>query len=191
MDERRTDTREKIRRVALELFAEQGYEKTSLREIADRLGVTKAALYYHFKTKEAIVTSLVDDFTSAVDEIIAWGRTQPPTAATRREILRRYATLIAERPQSMMRFVQENQSTMKELSGGSGMHERMKTVASLLADSESPLVDRLRGWLAIVCMHAGTFIAADMDGTDEERRAAPLTVAEDVLCVSGAQSTAM
>ena len=40
----RTDTRSRVQKVALELFAEQGYEKTSLREIAERLGVTKAAL---------------------------------------------------------------------------------------------------------------------------------------------------
>ena len=45
----RSDTRARIQRVALELFAEQGYDKTSLREIAERLDVTKAALYYHFK----------------------------------------------------------------------------------------------------------------------------------------------
>ena len=42
-------TRQRIQAVALELFTEQGYEKTSLREIAERLNVTKAALYYHFK----------------------------------------------------------------------------------------------------------------------------------------------
>ena len=53
-DERRTDTRQQIRAVALELFAEQGYERTSLREIAERLGVTKAAVYYHYRTKEEI-----------------------------------------------------------------------------------------------------------------------------------------
>src|SRR5437016_2198147 len=58
----RADTRQRIQSVALELFAGQGYDKTSLREIAERLGVTKAALYYHFKSKEDIVTSLVEDF---------------------------------------------------------------------------------------------------------------------------------
>jgi len=51
-------TRELILDVALELFNEQGYEKTSLREIADRLGVTKAALYYHFERKEDILLEL-------------------------------------------------------------------------------------------------------------------------------------
>jgi AcrR family transcriptional regulator len=44
--------------VALLLFNEQGYDKTSLRQIADRLDVTKAALYYHFERKEDILFEL-------------------------------------------------------------------------------------------------------------------------------------
>src|SRR5262245_47346547 len=55
---RRLLTRERILDVALELFNEQGYDKTSLREIAERLGVTKAALYYHFERKEDILLEL-------------------------------------------------------------------------------------------------------------------------------------
>ena len=58
MAERRTDMRERILDVALELFNEQGYDATSLREIAERLGVTKAALYYHFKSKGDILLEL-------------------------------------------------------------------------------------------------------------------------------------
>src|SRR5216110_1198663 len=64
---RRGDTRARIQRVALELFAEQGYDATSLREIAERLGVTKAALYYHFKSKEDIVRSFSEDHFSRMD----------------------------------------------------------------------------------------------------------------------------
>src|ERR1700744_2302399 len=51
-------TRERILEIALDLFSEQGYEKTSLRDIADRLGTTKAALYYHFERKEDILLEL-------------------------------------------------------------------------------------------------------------------------------------
>ena len=54
----RGSTRERILDVALELFTAQGYEQTSLREIADRLGVTKAALYFHFERKEDILLQL-------------------------------------------------------------------------------------------------------------------------------------
>ena len=46
--------------VALELFAEQRYDKTSLRQIAEHLDVTKPALYYHFNTKEEIVMAAAD-----------------------------------------------------------------------------------------------------------------------------------
>jgi AcrR family transcriptional regulator len=56
--QRRPSTRERILDIALELFTEQGYDKTSLRDIAERLGTTKAALYYHFERKEDILLEL-------------------------------------------------------------------------------------------------------------------------------------
>jgi AcrR family transcriptional regulator len=54
------DTRAEILAVASELFIEQGYDATSLREIAERLGLTKAALYYHFPSKEDILGALLE-----------------------------------------------------------------------------------------------------------------------------------
>jgi AcrR family transcriptional regulator len=51
-------TRERILDIALELFVGQGYDKTSLRDIAERLGTTKAALYYHFERKQDILLEL-------------------------------------------------------------------------------------------------------------------------------------
>lgn len=59
VDARRTDTRERLLVVAAELFAERGYAGTSIRDISDRLGVTKAALYYHFTSKSEILHALV------------------------------------------------------------------------------------------------------------------------------------
>jgi AcrR family transcriptional regulator len=53
-------TRERILEVALDLFLEKGYDKTSLREIAEQLGFSKAALYYHFASKEDIFKGLHD-----------------------------------------------------------------------------------------------------------------------------------
>jgi AcrR family transcriptional regulator len=44
--------------VALDLFTEQGYDKTSLRQIAEPLGFTQAAIYYHFAAKEDILVAL-------------------------------------------------------------------------------------------------------------------------------------
>ncbi len=51
-------TKDRILNVALDLFTEKGFDGTSLREIAERLGVTKAAIYYHFASKEDILMAL-------------------------------------------------------------------------------------------------------------------------------------
>src|ERR1700733_3960351 len=52
------DTRERILDIALDLFIEQGYDKTTLRQIAEPLGFTQAAIYYHFAAKEDILVAL-------------------------------------------------------------------------------------------------------------------------------------
>jgi AcrR family transcriptional regulator len=51
-------TRERILDTALDLFIEQGFDGTSLREIAERLRLTKAALYYHFSSKDDLLMAL-------------------------------------------------------------------------------------------------------------------------------------
>lgn len=60
-----SDTKERIQAAARELFAQKGVQKTSLQEIADKLGITKPALYYHFASREdllrSIVQPLIDD----------------------------------------------------------------------------------------------------------------------------------
>src|SRR5262252_1791483 len=108
------DTRSRLRLLALKLFAEQGYEKTSLREIAEQLGVTKAALYYYFKSKEDIVRSLVEDYVADMDELIAWGKAQPRTEATRAEILRRYLHVVASGTE-VFRMLHQNQAAVASL----------------------------------------------------------------------------
>lgn len=65
-----SDTRERIQSVALDLFTRQGFAKTSLREIAERLGVTKAALYYHFPSKAELIRSLVMPMMDDIDAFL-------------------------------------------------------------------------------------------------------------------------
>src|SRR5258705_12002634 len=103
------DVRAHIQRVAIDLFIEEGYDKTSLREIAEKLGVTKAALYYHFPTKDDIVRSLIDQRIAAVDDLLAWAAAQPRTEAMRLEFVKRYATLhdrVAH--ENVIRFFERN-----------------------------------------------------------------------------------
>ena len=64
------DTRQRILAVAQELFIDQGYDGTSLREIADRLGFTKAALYYHFRSKDEILVALLEPGNELLAEFL-------------------------------------------------------------------------------------------------------------------------
>ena len=54
------DTEEKILMTALRLFARDGYEAVSVRTIAEELGITKGALYRHYKNKRDIFDSIVE-----------------------------------------------------------------------------------------------------------------------------------
>lgn len=54
------DTKERILETALELFAQNGYLGTSMNDIAERLGFTKAALYKHYTSKQEILDKIVE-----------------------------------------------------------------------------------------------------------------------------------
>src|SRR6202451_1320119 len=145
----RTDTRSRVQKVALELFAEQGYEKTSLREIAERLGVTKAALYYHFKSKEDIVRSFTEDYVTDLDALIDWGAAQPRTDQTRGLLLDRYSVIVGHRL-PVMRFLEQNQAAVHQLmsEGQRDRHKLFRTqferLRDLLAGPDAPRRDRGR-----------------------------------------------
>jgi AcrR family transcriptional regulator len=177
---RRGNTRQRIQDVALELFAEQGYEKTSLREIAERLEVTKAALYYHFKTKEEILVSIFDDLTQPILDLIEWGKGQPYTLETKQEIVRRYSAILADAA-PLFRFMQENQATVRELRVGETFKERMQGLRDIMIDPAADLVDQVRYASAIITLHAGMFFLQDLDAEPEAKRKAVLEVASDLV----------
>jgi AcrR family transcriptional regulator len=97
-------TKERIQQVALELFVLHGYEKTSLREISDRLGITKAALYYHYASKQELLKSvtqpLIDEF-----ELLVAGDPDPEA------LLRSYIDLL-HRHQAVFQLVANDHASL-------------------------------------------------------------------------------
>ncbi len=159
--DRGRDTRSRLRELALQMFAEQGYEKTSLREIAERLGVTKAALYYYFKSKEDIVRSLVEDYMAEIDELIAWGKTQPRSSASRAEIVRRYLDIVTNGT-AVFRLLHQNQAAVSSLAAGKErgalFRERLDALVDLLSAPGAPVHDQVRAAsclmsISFCCMH--------------------------------------
>jgi AcrR family transcriptional regulator len=180
------DTRSRIQAVALELFTEHGYEKTSLREIAERLGVTKAALYYHFKSKDEIVSSFVEDRLRMMDELIKWAQAQEPTAETRREVLSRYADdLFGNERSSVMRFFEQNQTALKSMASGLQMRERMMSLAALLCRPANSPESQVRAGLALFAVHTSWFAIRDYEMSNEERERIGLKVAYELLDAIG------
>src|SRR5216683_716730 len=176
----RGDTRERIQAVALELFAEQGYEKTSLREIAERLGVTKAALYYHFKSKEDIVSSLVEDYFGQIDALIEWGRNQPRTAEVRGAVLNRYFGIV-EDGSEVFRMMQQNQAALSALAAAKHrselFRERMDGLVGILSEPGAPLAGQVRAAVALASVSFGCMFFADRVRDPAELREVVLGIA--------------
>jgi len=71
-----------IMEAALELFAEQGIEATSVQQITDRCGISKGAFYLSFKSKEELIFGIIDHFMSQyitdIDRIVSEGEDDDP-----------------------------------------------------------------------------------------------------------------
>ena len=181
----RTDTRSRAQKVALELFAEHGYEKTSLREIAERLGVTKAALYYHFKSKEDIVHSFTDDYFSDFDALVAWAKEQPRSDATRHEVLSRYVGIVLA-SHEVFRFLEQNRASVEAMMHAgkdrfAHFRDRIDELTDVLIDPGAPLRDRVRATTAVLAV--GTtcrFFLRQADDRDK-LRAIVLEMATDLI----------
>lgn len=57
--ERAIQTRSQVLISAAELLSTKGYRNTSMQDVADRVGMTKGAVYFHFRTKEALAVAVV------------------------------------------------------------------------------------------------------------------------------------
>ncbi|WP_375372666.1 TetR/AcrR family transcriptional regulator [Mycolicibacterium sp. CBMA 295] len=55
---------------AVRLFTRHGFAGTSLQMIADELGFTKAAIYYHFRTREQLLTAALDPVLAQLQRIV-------------------------------------------------------------------------------------------------------------------------
>jgi AcrR family transcriptional regulator len=74
--QRGEETRTNILRVALECFAQHGYDATGVAEICKRASVTKGAFYYHFPSKQAVFLELFNRWLEGIDKQLAEARSE-------------------------------------------------------------------------------------------------------------------
>lgn len=80
-------TRARIIEVAARLFAKRGFEGTSLQDVADAAGISKTAIYHHFKSKDELLVAL---HHGLIDRIIERQEDRSHGARTAREMLRAF-----------------------------------------------------------------------------------------------------
>jgi|SRR5580698_8497195 AcrR family transcriptional regulator len=139
-------TRERILDVALDLFTEQGYEQTSLREIAEKLGVTKAALYYHFASKDKIFLALHERLHAiGVDNVWALGE-GPTTLEAWSELLDDFIEQIPENRQLILMHDRNRAAFEKiHMEGHAQEHQNLEEgLRAALSDATIPSRDRIR-----------------------------------------------
>jgi AcrR family transcriptional regulator len=84
-------TRRRILDAATELFNERGYAGTSIRDITERLGMTKGALYYHFASKDELLHAMVAPLLDAVATFVG---TVGDAGTVRPELVRRLVDIL-------------------------------------------------------------------------------------------------
>lgn len=179
---RRSDTRGEIRSTALRRFTEQGYDKTSLREIAEDLGVTKAAVYYHFRSKEEIVESIVAEMATVLDDLIAWAKDGPATRERRLELIARLGAATGGGLGNVMRCVQQNEVAFASIPDTTDVIRRYKhELWRAATPPDASVEDELRVRLSIMAVLMAGNAAAELGGTVEERQAAAQRVAADLM----------
>jgi AcrR family transcriptional regulator len=158
------DTRERILDVALDLFIEQGYDKTSLRQIAEPLGFTQAAIYYHFAAKQDILIALhlrLHKLGRPAFEQL--GKEAGPSgwAAVLRGLV---DTMLANHKLFVLHERNQTALAALHIKGHDGDHEEMEQqFRQILANSAIPARDRVRLSCALGALLSSLMSLSDLE----------------------------
>ncbi len=92
-------TRERIFDVSIDLFAEKGYDRTSVRDIAKAVGISESAVYRHYESKDAILRAIFDQLVNQVYAPLPPKQGAPKQASIFRQILEGLPQYIEANPQ--------------------------------------------------------------------------------------------
>ncbi len=164
-------TRERILDAALDLFIEKGFDGTSLREIAEKLGFTKAALYYHYASKDDILMALHMRLHAVGRDGLKQLAGGPVTLATWESLLdSTLGPILAQRKLFLMH--ERNQAALEKLHrrDHDAEHEDIQQrFRQVLADPAISLRDRVKMAASFGAVFSVLFMAGDaFEGTSTQ-----------------------
>ncbi|GLI02363.1 TetR/AcrR family transcriptional regulator [Phytohabitans aurantiacus] len=130
-----TDSRQRFIDVAIRLFIRHSFAGTSLQMIADEVGVTKAAVYHHFRTREDLLAAVVEPLVAQVRTIIEQAEAQRGRHARADHMLTGYADLVV-RNRALMAVVAGDPGAIDMLRTHPDLRDLIERQIRLLADVE-------------------------------------------------------
>jgi len=159
MDER-MDRR--IARLALARFRVSGFVGTSIADLAGALGISKAAIYYHYRSKDALLHRLIDPLLDAIDACIG-DHTTP--ARTPRGLLGAYlAVLLAHR--QVVPLIATDVAVLNHPSIGPRLRAQNQQLRTLLAAPDTDVAARVRAEAALGAIWRPLIADPPLDLTD-------------------------
>ena len=142
------NTRDGILSLALELMTTQGFEKTTIGQIADGMGFSKAAVYYHFNSKDEILSALVDPCLDRLEALIAEAPGGAHSVAGRKELLGAYLDLLLDQRELML-FLDRDVSALHHPAVEGRIKELTGALLGLLAGPRGGQAAKIRAAAAL------------------------------------------
>ncbi len=159
LQEKEAGTRTRILDISRDLFAAQGYGSTSIAMIAEKLGTSKAALYYHFKSKEEILDALLNEPFAAMQDFRS--ECLKP-GATPEEILGGLIDFISG-PASCLSSFENDPSVLQEWADRHNLKQEWEKLVSSLAGPRPSTAKVIRARAALAAAKQGTMTALEMN----------------------------
>lgn len=172
-----SDTRSRILDAALAVFSEHGFEGSTLQQVADRLGFTKAALYYHFRSKDDILGALVTPANTDIEAMLDAYAGTPDSPARRRRFMADYLDYLLSH-RRLIAYIASDLATLAH-PAMAGSHEQRSRMEAMLAGDDLDFADQVRVTVAFGGIQAA--IARNPDAGDAELREALLAAATPLL----------
>ena len=166
--------RERLLETALFLFRKQGYEATSTREIAEEVGVSKANIYHHFRTKNGLLHALLDPLFEEVEALLDRNQPAPNGSFEQRVILEEYFDLILENKE-LVAMLASDMAVLSHPEIGQRTLKLNDRLLELVAGSEAGVEGQVRAACALGSLQ--TVTVRFFQASPEEVREAGLKAA--------------
>jgi AcrR family transcriptional regulator len=176
----RTAAQTRVISAALDLFAEHGVNGTSLQMIADAIGVTKAAVYHQFKTKDEIVFAAIEVEMVKVETAIEAAEADSLSPRGREVVLTQVIDLAVER-RSMVSAVQNDPVVVRFLSDHEPFRQLMDRLSVVLTGGDIGVDARVRAAMVSAAIGGAVMHPLVMDLDDATLRAQLLERSRELL----------